>query len=91
MSFVSATKHLHYAGRFLSLQKDLSSAPAISERRGRRHIKYTIRHSQLEDIVNLLDISLVEKRMPLILHGKQMNNYTNINNNDNAKNIYPWT
>ena len=44
-----------------------------------------------QDIVNLLDISLVEKRMPLILHGKQMNNYTNINNNDNAKNIYPWT
>ena len=46
MAFVSATKHLHYAGRFLSLQKDLSSAPAISERRGRRHIKYTLRHSQ---------------------------------------------
>lgn len=85
MAFVSATKHLHYAGRFLSLQKDQSSAPAISERRGRWHIKYTLRHSQL------LDISLVEKRMPLILHSKQMNNYTNINNNDNAKNIYPWT
>ena len=47
MAFVSATKHLHYAGRFLSLQKDQSSAPAISERRGRRHIKYTLRHSQL--------------------------------------------
>lgn len=27
-------------------QKDQSSAPAISERRGRRHIKYTLRHSQ---------------------------------------------
>lgn len=46
MAFVSATKHLHYAGRFLSLQKDQSSAPAISERRGRRHIKCTLRHSQ---------------------------------------------
>lgn len=46
MAFVSATKHLHYAGRFLSLQKDQSSAPAISERRGRRHIKYTLRHGQ---------------------------------------------
>lgn len=28
-------------------QKDRSSAPAVSERRGRRHIKLTIRHSQL--------------------------------------------
>ena len=28
-------------------QKDQSSTPAISERRGRRHIKYTLRHGQL--------------------------------------------
>lgn len=34
MAFVSATKHIHYAGRFLSLQKDQSSAPPFQSDEG---------------------------------------------------------
>ena len=47
MAFVSATKHLHYAGRFLSLPKRSEFCPSHFRATKASAYQYTIRHGQL--------------------------------------------